>query len=273
MARASGWFAQLHYLMQKREWGFAVGFKPGKTDPVATEALWIGYLFKCRTMIVALHEERLVKMKLKLQPFRAQNGGDRAPTIAHAKNLIGVLQFGANIIVIGKAYLAEIRKIVLATDAQFKFGKAPADTPFKLSKRSRHQADMWNALIETMALRSAYIGIRRQTFPHTAQSDASFSKVVGWCWAQMGQIHFGSWPAAWIDKIGAHSEFADIFITEQPAAGSASSRNISRRRRRPFRPPSAVVVFETFSFPPTIPIFSYSTYEYGKVSHADCIVY
>jgi hypothetical protein len=30
----------------------------------------------------------------------------------------------------------------------------------------------------------------------------------------MGQIHFGSWPAAWIDRIGAHSEFADIFITE-----------------------------------------------------------
>jgi hypothetical protein len=32
-------------------------------------------------------------------------------------------------------------------------------------------------------------------------------------------------------------------------------RNISRRRRRAFPAPSAVVVFETFSFPPTIPIF------------------
>jgi hypothetical protein len=60
---------------------------------------------------------------------------------------------------------------------------------------------------------------------------------------------------------------------QQPAAGSGSSRNISRRRRSAFCPPSAVIVFDTFSFPPTIPIFSYSTYEYGKVSHADCIVY
>eukprot|EP01048_Picozoa_sp_COSAG05_P023272 COSAG05_NODE_4967_length_1308_cov_1.145575_1_plen_233_part_00 len=68
---ASGFFAQIHYLMMKYEWGIEVGFKPGKTDPVSKEALWIGYLFNCLRMAVALHEERLVKMKRKLLPFRS----------------------------------------------------------------------------------------------------------------------------------------------------------------------------------------------------------
>jgi hypothetical protein len=35
---------------------------------------------------------------------------------------------------------------------------------------------------------------------------------------------------------------------QQPAAGSGSSRNISRRRRSAFCPPSAVIVFDTFSW-------------------------
>ena len=49
---ASGYFAQIHYLMMKYEWGIEVGFKPGKTDPVSKEALWIGYLFSCIRMTV-----------------------------------------------------------------------------------------------------------------------------------------------------------------------------------------------------------------------------
>ena len=65
-----------------------------------------------------------------------------------------------------------------------KFGKALANTPFVPSERSRHMADMWDALINTLSVRSAYIGIRRKVFPHTAQSDASFSRVKGWCWAR-----------------------------------------------------------------------------------------
>ena len=209
----AGWFAQLHYLMMKHEWRIAVGFKPGKTDPVAKTATWIGYEFRCKTMEVALHEERLLKMKGKLLPFRQTEGANR-PTIADAKHLVGVLQFAANIILVGKAYLGEIRKIITAADANSKFGKAHPDTAFNGSERSKHHADMWFALINTMSIRSACIGIRRTTFPHTAQSDASFSKAIGWCWAQMGHIKFGQWPEAWLDKIGQHSEFAEIFITE-----------------------------------------------------------
>ena len=30
----------------------------------------------------------------------------------------------------------------------------------------------------------------------------------------MGHIQYGQWPTEWIDRIGAHSKYADIFITE-----------------------------------------------------------
>eukprot|EP01047_Picozoa_sp_COSAG01_P057296 COSAG01_NODE_6606_length_3587_cov_21.769805_1_plen_347_part_00 len=94
----AGWFAQIHYLMAKFEWGIPVGFKPGKTDPVSKTALWIGYLFNCAAMSVALHEERLLKMRVKLRPFSsdpdvAQLARSGGPTVADARNLLGVLIF------------------------------------------------------------------------------------------------------------------------------------------------------------------------------------
>jgi hypothetical protein len=215
----AGWFAQIHYLMAKFEWGIPVGFKPGKTDPVSKTALWIGYLFNCAAMSVALHEERLLKMRVKLRPFSsdpdvAQLARSGGPTAADARNLLGVLQFGTNIILIGKAYMGEIQKILNGLNAQARFGLAAPDTKFCGSKRSKHTADMWCALLETMSVRSAVIGVRRQVFPHTAQGDASLSKHIGWCWAQMGHIKYGSWPEVWLNKIGPHSELAEIFITE-----------------------------------------------------------
>jgi len=46
-------------------------------------------------MNVALHEERLLKMRLKLLPFRRDPSLQQPlPTIADAKNVMGVLQFG-----------------------------------------------------------------------------------------------------------------------------------------------------------------------------------
>ena len=212
---ASGIFSQIHYLMMKYEWGIEVGFKPGKTEPVSKEALWIGYLFNCSSMTVALTAERLDKMKLKLLPFRRDPALNLPiPDISDAKNLMGVLGFGANIIYLGKAYMAETQKRITILDRNSKFGKARPNTPFIPDERTRHMADMWDALINTLSVRSAYIGIRRKVFPHTAQSDASFSPVRGWCWAQMGNLKNGRWPESWLEKIGHHSKYAEIFITE-----------------------------------------------------------
>ena len=212
---ASGLFSQIHYLMMKYEWGIEVGYKPGKTEPVSKEALWIGYLFSCILMTVALTARRLEKMRIKLIPFRRDPALQLPlPRMKDAENLMGVLGFGANIIFLGKAYMAETQKIINVTHRKSKFGRASANTPFVPSERSRHMADMWDALINTLSVRSAYIGIRRKIFPHTAQSDASFSRVKGWCWAQMGHVKHGRWPDAWLDKIGLHSKYAEIFITE-----------------------------------------------------------
>ncbi len=70
---------------------------------------------------------------------------------------------------------------------------------------------MWLELLETMAVRSACIGIRRRKFPFPGFSDASFA---GWCWACMGILRSGVYPESWKDRIGHHSEFREIFITE-----------------------------------------------------------
>ena len=53
--------------------------------------------------------------------------------------------------------------------------KAPDSQKWKGSKESRHDAKMWLELLETMAVRSACIGIRRRKFPFQGFSDASFA--------------------------------------------------------------------------------------------------
>ena len=44
--------------------------------------------------------------------------------VSDAKNLMGVLGFGANIIYLGKAYMAETQKRITMLDRNSKFGKA-----------------------------------------------------------------------------------------------------------------------------------------------------
>eukprot|EP01048_Picozoa_sp_COSAG05_P004239 COSAG05_NODE_221_length_13654_cov_29.450103_11_plen_172_part_00 len=106
------------------------------------------------------------------------------------------------------------QKQITDLERSSKYGKAAPNTPFVPAERTRHMADMWDALINTLSVRSAYIGIRRKVFPHTTQSDASFSPVIGWCWAQMGILKYGRWPEQWLERIGFHSKYAEIFITE-----------------------------------------------------------
>ena len=89
--------------------------------------------------------------------------------------------------------------------------KAPNSEIWKGTKEPRHDARMWFNLLETMTVRSAVIGIRRKKFPFPAFSDASFAR---WCWTCMGMLRAGVYPETWKDKIGHHSEFREIFITE-----------------------------------------------------------
>ena len=89
------------------------------------------------------------------------NSTSTEPTLADAKTLVGVLQFASNVIVLGKAYIAEIRKIIDGTNAKARFGRAPPHAKFESSNWLRHAADMWCALIEKVAVRSACIGVRR----------------------------------------------------------------------------------------------------------------
>ena len=207
---ASGWFSMIIFLMMKFEWGIKQGFKEGKTDGPAIAAMFIGFLFNCRAMTLALHEERLIKMRTRLKPF-ALKDPECERTIGEGRSLIGVLIFACAVVLLGKAFLAGALEVVQIADRKTPGQKAPDSQPWKGSKESRHDARMWYNLLETMTVRSACIGIRRRKFPFPAFSDASFA---GWCWACMGILRSGVYPEEWKDKIGHHSELREIFITE-----------------------------------------------------------
>jgi hypothetical protein len=73
---------------------------------------------------------------------------------------------------------------------------------------------MWHGMLSSMNVRSAMIGVRRQKFPYPGYSDAAFSTKAGWCYHCMGIIAWGKWPINWLNKLGPHSKFAELFITE-----------------------------------------------------------
>jgi hypothetical protein len=209
---AAAWFATVHLLLQKKEWGVKLGMKPGKTDPPQKSFEWIGYWFMMRSMQVGFTEKKLNKMKRAVEPFSSL--AVETPIMEQAQSTLGLLDHGSNVILLGKAYFHVMREQVTAIDLQAKTRRAAKKTPFRLSTDLAHSMDMWYMMLTHINVRSAVIGVRRQTFPYPGYSDASFSRSAGWCYHCMGIIAWGKWPASWLDKLGPHSEFAEIFITE-----------------------------------------------------------
>ena len=212
-SRESAWFSFMHYLLHKRDWRNPVGTAVGKTDPPATEVKWIGYLYRVRQMQVALDEERLVKMREDLKVFtdisdRDARAGVAQVTARDLDHTLGVLEFGGNVILLGKAYFREIRLLRTAMGP-----KAHPSAHTNVSWAVCSAMWTWSALTHAMSARSAFIGARRRTFPHAGYSDASFGDP-GWCWHVMGTINFGSWPVSWKERMGHHSVFRDIWIGE-----------------------------------------------------------
>ena len=121
---------------------------------------------------------------------------------------MGVLEFGGNVILLGRAYFREIRELRRGAGA-----KARPSTTVNISWAVCHAMQTWAALTRSITARSAFIGARRRDFPHEGWSDASFDNP-GWCWHCMGDINYGSWPPSWKDRMGHHSAYRDIWITE-----------------------------------------------------------
>lgn len=211
----AGWFVQIQLAQLLRRWGIPQSFKHQKSDGPDPLTLWIGYLFACRQMQAALHAERIVKMKVQLQPFMLPPA-EANTDVEGARSLIGTLNFATNIMLLGKALMAEIRAIEVALNRAAPHGKASSKTPFACSPEAQHQCIMWYGLLDTMPTRSAVVQIRRRTFPYPGTSDASFDMppLPGWCWACFGRLQHGCWPQYWVDLVGTRSDLAAIFITE-----------------------------------------------------------
>lgn len=210
--RVAAWFTCIHLLLQKKEWGVCLGMKPGKTDHPLSEMEWIGFLYKLRPMLVGFTPKKLTKMCDAVTPF--SSAAAVTPTVKQAKSALGLLDHASNILLLGKAYFHVMRSQVTLLDSASKSRTAPDRTPFLLSTDLRHSMDMWHSFLTNMTARSAFIGVRRRVFPFPGYSDASFSHQAGWCWHCMGAISWGKWPSHWLNKLGPHSEFAEIFITE-----------------------------------------------------------
>ena len=211
--RQAAWFSFMHYLLHKRDWRNPVGTAVGKTDPPDVTVKWIGYLYQCRTLQVALEEERLIKMRKDLQVFTEVSETDARQgtaevTVQHLDHTAGVLEFGGNVILLGKAYFREIRALRISAGP-----RARPSAKVKLTWGVCAAMWTWAALTRTITARSACIGARRRCFPHEGYSDASFGDP-GWCYHIMGAINFGSWPQQWKLRMGHHSVFRDIWIGE-----------------------------------------------------------
>ena len=155
-------------------------------------------------------------MRADLLPYREATteqvmAGNLRVTDKEVEHTLGVLEFASNVLVLGKAYFRGMREL------QQSAGKRrPGARPRQLvvPMAAAHGMQMWYALIANIAVRSAVIGARRKAFPFHGYSDASFDTEAGWCWHIMGVVNFGPWPSGWKDRIGAHSIYRDIFITE-----------------------------------------------------------
>ena len=209
----ASWFSFMHYLLHKRRWKTPLGTKALKTDPPAPVTEWIGYLYDVPAMQVALDEKRLTKMRADLEPFTALDdaearAGRATVTVAALDHVMGVLEFGGNVILLGKAYFREIRELRRTAGP-----KARPSQAVRIGWAVCQAMQTWAALTEGITARSAFIGARRGDFPHEGWSDASFDDP-GWCWHCMGVINYGSWPSTWKERMGHHSRFRDIWINE-----------------------------------------------------------
>ena len=210
---AASWFSFMQYLLHKRRWKTPLGTKERKTDSPARVTEWIGYLYNVPEMKVALDEKRLVKMRADLEPFTVLDdaearAGRAEVTVATLDHVMGVLEFGGNVILLGKAYFREIRELRREAGP-----KARPSQPVRIGWAVCHAMQTWAALTQGITARSAYIGARRGDFPHEGWSDASFDDP-GWCWHCMGVINYGSWPPTWKERMGHHSMYRDIWINE-----------------------------------------------------------
>jgi hypothetical protein len=208
----SAWFVLMHLLLQKKEWGVELGMKPGKTDAPAPNVIWIGYLYMMRQMLVGFTEEKMQKIVSAILPFTS--AATDTPVVEQARSTIGLLEHASNIFVLGKAFFHAMRGREIELNTKAKGRTAPAKAPFKLDREIQHTMDMWHSMVSHATPRSSRIGVRRETFPYPGYSDAAFSAKAGWCYHCMGMIWWGKWPLDWLNKLGPHSELAQIFITE-----------------------------------------------------------
>ena len=211
-SKASTWYAFITFIMLKFEWGIPQGFKFRKTDPPHHETLWIGYLFKHKEMTVGFEQERLDKLRAELEPYSDPLSVTQL-RLEDARSMRGTLQFISNVIKLGQNFMSALHEIIQIEDSKVKQLHAAPKTEIFPGSELRHQAAMWSTLIRVLKVTSAYVGVRRKCFPFPSFGDASLNEA-GWCWCCMGIVRAGNWPKSWLDKMGQHSQFKEIFITE-----------------------------------------------------------
>ena len=203
----SGWFTFLHWIILNLLAGMQLGYKKGKTDPPAFEQIWIGFFISTLAMKWGLPVDWVAKLSVLISPWA--DGKKKDMTIRGADKVLGSLQHASQVVQLGKGYFSELQAVKNAIGPCPHPGKT-----FKTTHGVRGMLQMWRVLLENMALTSAFISCKRQTFPHVGFSDASFEIENGWCWAIMGVLQHGRWPDEWSDRIGRGSEHEEIWITE-----------------------------------------------------------
>lgn len=191
-------FAWVKFLYLTGKLGMVVSTKPGKTDPPATQMLYLGIELNLRDMTAKLHEERVIAMREKLREVHGMDTIRRK----QLQSIIGVLVFASCIIRCGRAAYSHLLQLLRESKGASKI---------KMDTAARQDIEMWLELLSKLNSRTVISGVRMKCSRWHVYTDASYT---GWAWtAGFGCMDYGVWPKSWELRMG-QSKFACIWICE-----------------------------------------------------------
>jgi hypothetical protein len=185
-----------------RDLRFPINFKVDKSMSPAPKMMYVGIVFCLNTMTISLDDDRISKMRTKMDEFISSD----SVTVRQVRKLVGVLVFASLVVALGRCYYQSLLRSIRGLGACPHPGRRVPLEPGMID-----DVHHWQRLLSLLSSRSAVSSARRPRFPGELCTDASFT---GWGFSGFGIFEFGRWPAAWKQRIGRDSELADIWICE-----------------------------------------------------------
>jgi hypothetical protein len=195
-------FVFLHFLSVCESLGVRV--KTAKCSPPTIEGLFLGVWLSLTDMTVSIGVDRVAELSDRLRRLLAQP----TVTVQDLMSVVGVLVFCSIVIPAARCFYRRLLDALRTHN-----GRHHRHLRLRWTTGMREDVSVWLSVLERYSSRPVSRGVSDPIFEHAGYSDAAFA---GYGWHLAGTTLFdrGAWPATWADRIGMHSEFADIYIVE-----------------------------------------------------------